>query len=65
MSETVYVLMADALFDCMGELVEHSRVVGVYASPEGAEAAKVEHQKTAGYGRQLYDYTVDHIWLED
>lgn len=62
---TVYVLIADALFDNAGEIVEHSRVVGVYTSPEGAEAAKLEHLKTAGYGRKDYDYTVDHVWLEE
>lgn len=61
---TVYILIADALFDYVGEIVEHSRVVGVYTSPEAAETAKAEHLKTAGYGRKDYDYTVDHLWLE-
>lgn len=53
----VYVLLADAVTDVAGELLDRGGLIGVYATLERAEYIKSNIEAT--YLRKQYDYTIE------
>ena len=57
----VWVLTGDTVEDCMGELLEAGKVVGVFTSYEAADAElkKIIEEGTGSYWRKERDYDIE------
>ena len=55
---TVYILVADAIFDGYGEQIEPEQILSVHQTEAGAKAALDDGLRQGGL-RKAYEYTIE------